>query len=381
MAVHAPSERFRVTYRLALPLVAARSAAEAVALEQTVELPDDLVPEGLIRNQVVGQVEALHAVDDTTSEVTISYAVESAAGELTQLLNIIFGNSSLIPGIRVTGLDLPARMLTAFPGPRFGRAGLRAHLGVKERPLLLCTALKPLGLSVQELAQLAYRCALGGIDLIKDDHGITDQPYAPFVERVARCAEAVARANQETGEQCIYVANVTAPAPMVVERARVARAAGVGGLLIIPGLTGFDTIRQLATDPQVGLPMLSHPAFQGGFITSPTSGIAHDLLFGTLTRLAGADGTIFPTDGGRFTFSRTECEAIVAATAAPLHHLAPIFPVPAGGVSLERVPELIRRYGSEVMLLIGGSLLRAGSALPAAARALRAQLNQYVATR
>ena len=378
MAVHLPSERFRVTYRLALPLVAARPAAEALALEQTVELPDDLVPDGLIRDQVVGQVEALHALDGTTSEVTVSYAAESAAGELTQLLNVIFGNSSLIPGIRVTGLDLPERMLTAFPGPRFGRAGLRARLGVKERPLL-CTALKPLGLSVQDLSQLAYRCALGGIDLIKDDHGITDQPYAPFAERVARCAEAVAQANQETGEQCIYVANVTAPAPTVVERARVARAAGAGGLLIIPGLTGFDTIRQLAADPQVGLPILSHPAFQGGFVTSPTSGIAHDLLFGTLTRLAGADGTIFPNDGGRFTFSRTECEAIVAATAAPLHHLAPIFPVPAGGVNLERVPELIGRYGSEVMLLIGASLLRTGSALPTTARALRAQLNQYVA--
>lgn len=374
------SERFRVSYRFNLPPATAREAAAALALEQTVELPDELVPAGPIRDAVVGRVEALRALDDTTSEATVSYAADSAAGELTQLLNVVFGNSSLIPSVRVVGLELPESLLLAFPGPRFGRSGLRARLGVEERPLL-CTALKPLGLSARELAELAYRCALGGVDLIKDDHGLTDQPYAPFAERVARCAEAVARANQETGERCAYVANITAPAHLVVERARAARAAGAGGLLIAPGLTGLDAIRQLAADPQVDVPILSHPAFQGSFVTSLTSGIAHDVLFGTLARLAGADGTIFPNDGGRFTFSRAECEAIAAATAAPLGRLAPIFPVPAGGVTLERVPELVTRYGSDVMLLIGGSLLRAGNALPATARALRAQLDQYAPAR
>jgi ribulose-bisphosphate carboxylase large chain len=160
----------------------------------------------------------------------------------------------------------------------------------------------------------------------------------------------------------------------VLERARAARSAGAGGLLIAPGLVGLDVVRQLAADPQVGLPILCHPAFQGGFVTSATSGMAHELLFGTLARLAGADGTIFPNDGGRFTFSRAECEAIAAATGAPLGRIAPIFPVPAGGVSLERVPELLGRYGRDVVLLLGASLLRAGAAIPATARALRAQL-------
>lgn len=367
------TDRIRVVYRLALTPAAAEGAARGLALEQTVELPDELVPDGHIRDAVVGRVEALSAAGDGASDAVVSYATASAGGELTQLLNLIFGNSSLIPGVRVVGLTLPDALLAGLSGPRFGRAGLRAHLGVAERPLL-CTALKPLGLSAPELAELAYRCALGGVDIIKDDHGLADQPYAPFAERAARCAEAVARANRETGEGCVYAANISAPAHLVVERARAARAAGAGGLMIAPGLTGLDVIRQLAADDQVALPILSHPAFQGSFVTSPTSGIAHDVLFGTLARLAGADATIFPNDGGRFTFSRAECEAIAAATAAPLGQLAPIFPVPAGGVSLERVPELLERYGREVILLLGASLLRAGPDIPRAARALRAQL-------
>jgi len=366
-------DHFSVVYRLHGPPAQAERTAAAIALEQTVELPADLIAPGSFSAQLIGRVAALSVVDATTTDAVISYAGATVGEGLPQLLNVIFGNSSLIPNIRVVGLTLPASLTDRFPGPRFGRAGVRQRLGVPARPLL-CTALKPLGLSASELAGVAYRCALGGVDLIKDDHGLADQPSAPFAERVARCAEAVARANDETGERSIYLANISAPAHLVHARALAARAAGAGGVLIAPGLVGLDMVRQLAADAQFNLPIMAHPAFQGSIVVSPTSGVAHGVLFGTLTRLAGADATIFPNDGGRFTFTRADCAAIAAATGAPLGGLAPIFPTPAGGVALERVPELVERYGHDVILLIGGALLRAGAALPTAARAIRAQL-------
>ena len=111
---------------------------------------------------------------------------------------MVFGNSSIKPGIRVEHLDLPESFLRSFKGPRFGRDGLRRLLKVPKRPLL-STAIKPMGLSCTELADLAYRFALGGMDMIKDDHGLTDQCCSPFEERVERCAEAVNRASRETG--------------------------------------------------------------------------------------------------------------------------------------------------------------------------------------
>ena len=64
---------------------------------------------------------------------------------------------------------------------------MRERLGVYDRPFTF-TALKPMGLPPEALAEEAYRCALGGIDLIKDDHGLMDQPFAPFRERVERAA-------------------------------------------------------------------------------------------------------------------------------------------------------------------------------------------------
>ncbi|MGH2523908.1 MAG: RuBisCO large subunit C-terminal-like domain-containing protein [Anaerolineales bacterium] len=355
-------ERFRVIYRLAGSEVEAREKAQGICLEQTVEFPADLVPEGDIRDHVVGQIEAFERVAEDRFQAVISYALETSGFDLPQLLNVIFGNTSLKPGVRVERLDLPESLLRAFKGPRFGRAGVRYRLDVPQRPLL-CTALKPMGLPSQALAHLAYQFALGGIDIIKDDHGLADQPFAPFRERVLRCAEAVARANRETGLKCIYVPNVTGPADQVVPNARFAKEAGAGGLLISPGLAGFDTMRRMADDDRIALPIMSHPAWQGSFAIHPDQGISHYALFGQIARLAGADASIYPNYGGRFSFSRAECVSIVEGVATPMAGIKPIFPAPGGGMGLARVPEMLECYGREVIFLIGGGLHQHGSDL------------------
>lgn len=426
-------ERFRVTYRLD-PRVAsdeaeARARAQEIAVEQSVEFPIELVPPGDLRDEIVGQVEELRpiAVDAARGGVsarvsivagvrrardaardemsagasgaaarenaasaaaaspnaagglswsaTISYAVETAGSELTQLLNVVFGNSSMKPGIRVARLELPSSLLAALPGPRFGRAGLRAALGVPRRALL-ATALKPMGLPVEVLADLAYRLALGGIDIVKDDHGLSNQAFSPFEERVRRCVEAVERANRETGRRATYAPNVTADGDETARRARFARAEGAGAILVAPGLIGLGQVARLAADDAVGVPILSHPAFLGSYGVSPESGIAPNVLYGQLIRLAGADGTIYPNYGGRFSFSPDECRAIAAATATPLGPFPPIFPVAGGGMTVARVPELLDFYGPEIILLIGGGLFQVGPDLVANCRKFREQVEQ-----
>ncbi len=351
-------ERFSVTYRLFGTEKEARAKAEDICIEQTVEFPADEVPEGIIRDQVFGRVELFERLDQESFKAVINYAVEIAAGELTQFLNVVFGNSSIKPGIRVEHLDLPGSLLGHFKGPRFGREGIRKLLEIPKRPLL-CTAIKPMGLSCRELADLAYQFALGGMDMIKDDHGLTDQCCSPFEERVKRCAEAVQRANWETGGRSIYVANITASHKDVMKRARTAKDAGTGGLMVAPGIIGFDLMKELADDDSIALPILTHPALQGSFVTS-RNGISHGVIFGQLARLGGADATIFPNFGGRFSFSREECMDIAEETSIPMGQLKPIFPAPGGGMSLDRVPEMLETYGQDLIFLIGGGLFKHG---------------------
>ncbi len=352
-------DRLAITYHLVGDEADARRKADDISVEQTIEFPADLVGDGDIRTKIIGRVESLRPLGPDRHEALISFSAEVAGGELTQLLNLLFGNISLKPGIRLARLDLPERLLRLLGGPRFGRDGLRRLLDAPRRPLL-CTALKPMGLSPTALAELATSLALGGMDLIKDDHGLADQPFCPFEERVARCADAVARASERTGRPCLYVPNVSAGSGALRTRALYAKRAGAGGFLVAPGLTGFDGMAALARDDDLALPILAHPALLGSFVVHPDQGIAHAALFGQLMRLSGADATIFPNHGGRFSFSTDDCRALVAGCASPMGPVAPILPAPAGGMTLERVPEMCAFYGTDVIFLIGGALHRRG---------------------
>jgi ribulose-bisphosphate carboxylase large chain len=354
---HLSGARFSVSYLLTGGEEEARLKAKDICYEQTVEFPEDLTPPGPIRDQIVGRIEDFSPVDGGRHRALITYAVETAACNTLQVLNVIFGNTSMKPGVKVEHLSLPREALAVFPGPRFGRDGLRALLGVPTRPLI-CTALKPMGLSPAELAGQAYRFALGGIDMIKDDHGLSDQSFCPFEERAARCAEAVHRANRETGGRSLYMPNLTAPMDRLLARARRAKELGAGALMVCPGLAGIDAMRLLAEDASVGLPLMAHPALLGSYVTSPENGFSHGALFGQIMRLLGADMTVFPNYGGRFSFSRDECRQIADACGEDMGGLKTIFPAPGGGMTTDRAEDMRDVYGREFVLLIGGGLHR-----------------------
>jgi len=164
---------------------------------------------------------------------------------------------------------------------------------------------------------------------------------------------------------------VTASADKVLDRARQAKLAGAGALLVAPGLVGFDAMRLLAADDSLGLPILNHPALQGSLAVRPDHGISHFVLFGQLARLAGADATIFPNYGGRFSFSQEECRDVAAGCRTQMGPLHTILPVPAGGMKRSRIREMVEFYGNDVMLLIGGDLHRHPDGLTTACAELR----------
>jgi S-methyl-5-thioribulose 1-phosphate isomerase len=345
--------RLRVTYQLSLTAGEDPAAkARDIALEQTVELPEGAFPPEL-ESLVVGGVEELEPVAEGRWRAVISYDPVTVGEDVPQLLNLLFGNISLKSGIRITGLEWPEPLLEALGGPRYGVPGLREFCAVDEPRPLLCAALKPMGLSAGELADLCHQFALGGVDIIKDDHGLADQKTAPFGERVLRCQEAVTRANRETGGSSLYFPNITSGFAALPEHVEAARSAGCRGVLISPLLVGLDAVRWLAA--QSGLAILAHPSFTGAFF-QPNHGIAPEVLLGEIFRAAGSDGVIYPNAGGRFPFSEATCAAINRNLRKPLGSIRPAFPVPGGGMDVARVPYWLERYGADTIFLIGGSL-------------------------
>jgi ribulose-bisphosphate carboxylase large chain len=352
-------DRLVATYEFSGPSVDLERRVEALCVEQTIEFPADLVPNDTIRNEIIGRPETQEMVSDDLAFVDVSYAVETTGYELPQLLNVLFGNSSLLPGIRLVDIDLPDSLASRLARPRFGIDGLRLFFDAPDRPLL-ATALKPMGSSPERLASFAYELAAGGIDMIKDDHSLANQPSAEFDARVRACAGAVRQANEDFGTNAIYMPSINAPVDLLQDRVDTALSAGAGGLLVLPGITGFDLVRSLAMRDDVGVPVMGHPAFLGGWVASPVGGIGHGLLFGTFMRYAGADTSIFPNYGGRFSFSEEACREIADACRKPRKGLRPIWPTPGGGMRRDRVPEIVSFYGNDVVLLIGGDLHRGG---------------------
>ncbi len=381
--IHLPvtGSRFRAVYQLQGDAGTARARAQDICIEETIEYPPELVPPGDIREHVFGQVESFDPLEDGSYRAVISYADEISGYELPQLVNVLFGNISMKPGIRLVGLDLSAALLTRFKGPRFGISGLRTKLNVFGRPLL-ATATKPLGLSPAQLAAMAGQLALGGMDIIKDDHGLADQPFAPFKERVLRTMEAIANANAQTNGYTLYIPNVTGPFESMLERIHFAKEAGAGGLMLIPGHCGLDLMRRVADDDTIALPIMSHPAFIGSYVLSPNFGVNHRVMHGQLLRLAGADMSVFPNYVGRFaSYSREDCIGIAAGCTTPMGALKPIFASPGGGIGPDSFSDMLSVYGPDVAFLMSSNLHRAGPDLAGTVRRFRevlGNLSSYI---
>ena len=357
-------DRILATYRITAPAAESRARADALAAEQSVEMPVAAIADARVLEEIVARVESIQHQADCF-DVVLGIAPATTGNEASQLLNMLFGNCSLQPEVELVDVAFPPGYEQAFPGPRFGIAGIRTLTGVKDRPLT-CTALKPQGATIEHLADLAHRFSLAGIDVIKDDHGLANQAFSPFARRVPAVQRAIAAANRETGGRTIYAPTFSGGPGALREQARIAKAEGVRMALMAPMLIGVPAFIELQVD--LDIPILAHPAFAGA------TRIAPPLLLGKLFRLFGADATIFPNHGGRFSYNRDTCLAIAAAARNPWQSVKPILPVPAGGMTLERVPEMVESYGKDTMLLIGGALLSAGSELVDKSRAFVARV-------
>jgi ribulose-bisphosphate carboxylase large chain len=344
-----PADDLIVTYRVQADGAAIDERAEALLLEQTVELPRCALHDAEAAGRVVGHVVSIDRISDTEHRVRLAQPAAAATDDAAQVMNVLFGNSSLQPDVVLEQVSLPPSLLNTFGGPRFGIPGLRKVAGVHGRALT-CTALKPMGLTVDAFAELTRTFAMAGIDIIKDDHGLGDQLSAPFEPRVRACQRAVLDVAERTGRRAVYVPNVMGSPDRLRAQAEIACSAGVAAVMVSPMLVGLPAFHALVGDG-LGLPVIAHPAFGGAQRIDP------EVLLGQVFPIFGADAVIFPSYGGRFSYDRHTCGRLASALRHQPHPLLPALPVVAGGVVLERVAELLAFYGADTALLAGASVL------------------------
>ena len=360
--------RLQAIYHIRCDARSIEARSRALAVEQSVEMPVAAIADEFVRAEIVGRVEAITEQQPGLFEVRIALAAETVGHDPGQLINMLFGNTSLHEDVVLHDVELPRELAKAFGGPRHGLHELRRRVGAPARALT-CSALKPQGLPPQRLADLALRFARGGVDYIKDDHGLADQIYSTFAARVEVIAAAL-RSIERSGATVRYAPSLSGDLDAMRRQIGIARQAGVETVMAAPMVMGLSNFHRLVRDNPT-IAFIAHPSMAGA------ARIAPPLLLGKLFRMLGADAVVFPNHGGRFGYSADTCRALAHAALGDCEELRPCMPVPAGGMTVDRVAEMLDFYGTEVMLLIGGALLEAGEHLLEATAAFTAEVKRY----
>jgi ribulose-bisphosphate carboxylase large chain len=153
-----PAERLTAIYHVTETADRIKARAEGIAVEQSVEMPVSAIRDRGVLDNIVGRVEDIRDLNNGVFEVRIGLATATTGLEPGQMLNMLFGNTSIHADVTLHDAIFPGEILAAFGGPRHGLAGLRQRAGAGKRALT-CSALKPQGLSPAELADIAAKLA------------------------------------------------------------------------------------------------------------------------------------------------------------------------------------------------------------------------------
>lgn len=293
-------------------------------------------------------------------------------GNMPQLLSGVAGNifgMKAVKWLRLQDIRLPRAYLKHFRGPHDGIAGLRKRLRIPKRPLTATVPKPKLGWSAAEHARLGYEAWVGGVDLIKDDENLTDQSFNKFRKRVELMCKMRSKAETETGEVKSALLNVTGETREALRRAKFLSDRGWEYAMVDVVTTGWAALQTLRDDfEDLDLAIHAHRAMHAMFTKSEEHGMSMPCL-AKLLRVVGVDQLHAGTVVGKLVSPKHEVMASAATLrerkVAEVHgHLLaqdwgavkPAFPVASGGLHVGIVPDVMRIFGNDQVLQLGGGI-------------------------
>ena len=296
-------------------------------------------------------------VKERTYFVQIGFPIVNVKGMgIPMLLTSVIGNISITHGLKLVDLAFPKAWLEDFKGPKYGIDGLRKLLDVPERPLLNNMVKPCTGHTADVAADLVYKAAVGGCDVVKDDELISNPSFNKLEDRIVQVMEAVDRADSEKGEKTLYTINITTKFPDMFEYADKMIELGANALMINYLTTGFEALRQIAEDPSIKVPILGHMDFGGTFFGGIWTGMTSMLTFAKLPRICGADTVVIPAPYGKAEILDERYESNLKALRFPLKHIKPTLPMPSGGITAGMVEKCMKEAGKDILIGSGGGI-------------------------
>jgi ribulose-bisphosphate carboxylase large chain len=328
-------------------------------------------------------VDALvYEADETRDLVKIAYPIDlfdrnvtDGRAMIVSFLTLCVGNNQGMGDVAYAKLHdfyVPPAYLQLFDGPTRNIGDMWRVLG---RPdvdggMIVGTIVKPkLGLRPWPFAEACHAFWLGG-DFVKNDEPQGNQPFAPYQVTMRLVADALRRAQEETGQAKLFSANITAddPREMVARGELVLEAFGENASHVaflvdgyVAGPAAVTTCRRTFPDQFLHFHRAGH-----GAVTSPQSKRGYTaFVLAKMARLQGASGIHTGTMG----FGKMEgdpADRIVAAMIerdaadGPFYHqewlgMKATTPMISGGMNALRLPGFFDNLGhANVVQTSGG---------------------------
>lgn len=351
-------------------------------------------PEGVSIEEAAGGVAAESSIGTWTELTTVKPYVEKLAAcvfsiernnvkiaypielfeprNMPNILSSVSGNVfglKTLKNLRLNDVHFPSELIRSFKGPKYGVERIRKLLRVYDRPLV-GTIIKPkLGLKTLDHAKVAYEAWVGGCDIVKDDENLSNQRFNPFEDRVIKTLESRDKAEEETGERKVYMANITAETREMLRRADFVLNHG-GEYIMVDILTcGFSALQTLR-EQDLNLIIHAHRAGHAAFTKNPKHGISMRVI-AKIARIIGADQLHVGTVVGKMFETREEVAENYEALKKEMNGLKRVFPVASGGLHPGLVPALIEFFGKDFVIQAGGGIHGHRHGTVAGAKAMR----------
>ncbi len=327
-------------------------------------------------------VDALvYEIDEAKEVMKIAYPVDlfdrniiDGRAMIASFLTLTIGNNQGMGDVEYAKMHdfyVPPKFLRLFDGPATTISDLWRVLGrpVVDGGFIVGTIVKPkLGLRPQPFATACYDFWLGG-DFIKNDEPQGNQVFAPLKETIPLVADAMKRAQDETGEAKLFSANITADdhyemlarGEFILET--FAENADHVAFLVdgyVTGPAAITTARRRFPNQYLHYHRAGH-----GAVTSPQSKRGYTaFVLSKMARLQGASGI----HTGTMSFGKMEGEAgdkdmaymIMDDSAdGPFFHqewqgMNQTTPIISGGMNALRMPGFFENLGTSNLILTAG---------------------------
>jgi len=323
----------------------------------------------------------VYEIDAAKELMKIAYPVDlfdrniiDGRAMIASFLTLTIGNNQGMGDVEYAKMHdfyFPPEYLRLYDGPSTTISDLWRVLGrpVVDGGFIVGTIIKPkLGLRPKPFAEACHQFWLGG-DFIKNDEPQGNQPFAPLKETISLVADAMRRAQDETGVAKLFSANITADdyREMIARGEFILETFAENADHVAFLVDGYVTGPQAITTARRTFPnqYLHYHRAGHGAVTSPQAKRGYTaFVLSKMARLQGASGIHTGTMGyGKMEGEKgdTDMAYMIERDSAdgPYFHqewlgMQPTTPIISGGMNALRMPGFFENLGHSNLILTAG---------------------------